>query len=215
MTPRQLEQLKQVREDVLPNKDFNAALRVIAKGIADAKPGQLASEATLFLIGEKSHAPIHMPRLIPMPLPALPKDLGERYACMEGVGRLLVGNKIEPVAAFLSSRGWRRAVPKGQRLDLDNLPPAEEIVFVSGMTMDGRCNLAMFPLKRSEGEGCSLGEPEFTEFSDEDEERLKDSVLACLFKGVLEQKKDEVRQAVLGKNRLTGWLPEGGLQWTP
>lgn len=112
----------------------------------------------------------------------------EKRKVLFGVGTQAAGKGLRVVAAFLATEAWakimspaegwrakRHGVPQPSRC-----PDRQEVVVLSGRTLDGRLALGMSPLER-EGRKARLGEWKLSDPTD----GIEDNLLKFFFGGYL------------------------------
>ena len=123
----------------------------------------------------------------------LPSDSEERHKMMYALGRKFKKeNDFFPVCIFFLSEAWMRGqVEKGEKVQLpirDN-PSKTECIVVSGMTLDGRTNMATIPMARGAHDVVMLKEPTVTFY--EGKQDVMSYILYEFYKGYFEEQKGE------------------------
>lgn len=85
-----------------------------------------------------------------------------RYEFMEMLGAEAESRKLNPVATFIASEAWMKTFAEEEHFDTTRAPSSyedkQEVVFVAGMTLDKRCNMAVIPISKDDGK-IQLGNP--------------------------------------------------------
>jgi len=130
-----------------------------------------------------------------MMLADMPNDADERHQFFFRVGEMFATKQsgFFPVCVFMMTEAWMRGQAfKGEKIHLpikDN-PAKTEAMIISGMTVDGRMNMATIPMHRGATGIVMLGEPNVVK-TKEGDNGLVTYILAEFYKGYFTVKKPD------------------------
>lgn len=162
-----MDQLEKARQLYATNDEFNEELDQQVKAL---KKFVESSDATgcipqIMVLGEKEKdkkRPLGI-----MMLAEIPDD--KRTAFYQLGEKLAKSDKIHPIMVFLITEAWVRTFSKKEDIPKDGriagYGDKQEVVVVSGMTIDGRFNMATISVKRDKGDHMFLGKVTLLKYS--------------------------------------------------
>lgn len=137
---------------ILPDDEFNSLLEELARETRSILENELREEyiPTAFIALRQESGKM---ALAICPIMTIFPDSSEgKDMLFESLGKAIEEKNIgEPVAFFTATEAWMAAVEKDDKLEIPVLCKAnrEEVICISGTTVDGRTNMCSMPIERN------------------------------------------------------------------
>lgn len=111
----------------------------------------------------------------------------DRYEILEGIGDDCRKKRIKPVATFIAGEAWMKEMTEEESLErngraVSTYEDKTEVAFLAGMTIDGRTNMAIMNITRTESNNICLGVPHFMSYK-VGEKRTESDLLRAFYRG--------------------------------
>lgn len=114
----------------------------------------------------------------------------DKYEIIETIGNNCRERSMKPVATFMAGEAWMKSMTEEESRErkgrsLSTYEDKTEIAFLAGMTIDGRTNMAVMNITRTESDSICLSVPHFMPYM-AGEKRTESDLLKAFYRGYFE-----------------------------